>query len=158
MDLLENLIKLPIKLNVLPQRYNLYYFQEQNEFVIYIAQNPIQLQSVNSLSIGYISYSINHISSELTIQFLKSNFTGIGIGYYLILIISYIAIKNKIKKILLDDFSDLAHQNSIYENIGCDYVGEKPEPEMECKPKKIYNKLPLFKKKYLSNNKYFVLS
>ena len=84
--------------------------------------------------------------------------TGIGIGYYLILIISYIAIKNKIKKILLDDFSDFAHQNSIYEKIGCNYVGENPEPEMECEPTKIYKKFPLFKKKYLLNNKFLILS
>ena len=61
MYLLKNLIQLPIKFNILQQGYNLYYSNKQNQYVIYIAQNSIELQYVNSLSIGYISYSIDNI-------------------------------------------------------------------------------------------------
>ena len=134
--------------NILSEQYNLFFYRKNNEYIIYISQSEIDLNNVSNIAIGYITFVIDYDDSELVIQFIKSNIPKVGIGHYLMLIIGYIAKNQDIKKILLDDDSDLAHQDSIYQKVGCEYLDEKPFPEMECYPDVILKKYNEFYKKY----------
>lgn len=140
---------------ILPINYNLFFYRNNNEYMIYIAEVESELNNIENVAIGYISFVIDYDDSELTIQFVKSNVPRVGIGHYLILIIAYIAYNQRIKKILLDDDSDLAHKGSIYQKVGCKYLNEEPYPEMECNPLDILNKYSEFYKKY-KNKGFFI--
>lgn len=134
--------------DILPDNYNLFFYRNNNEYMIYISETEINLNNISTISIGYITFAIDYNDSELIIQFLQSNILRVGIGHYLMLIIGYFADNQHIKKILLDDDSDLAHNDSIYQRVGCRYIEDELSPEMECTPKDILNKYNEFYKKY----------
>ena len=135
-------------MSILPDQYNLFFYKDDNQYIIYISQTEIELSNISNNSIGYVSFIIIYDESELEVLFIKSTIPKVGIGHYLMLIIGYIANNQGIKKILLDDDSDLAHQGSIYQKVGCKYITEEPYPEMECSPKDILEKYTKFYEKY----------
>ena len=99
--------------------------------ILYIYHNQkLILNDISNIAIGYVTFVIDYDDSELVILFIKSNIPRVGIGHYLMLIIGYIAKNQDIKKILLDDDSDLAHKGSIYQKVGCQYINQEPFPEM----------------------------
>ena len=146
------LVTLPSHLmDILPNEYNLFYYKVDNQYLIYISNNVLELQEIKK-SIGYISFVIDYEESELSVLFLLSNLPKRGIGHYLMIIAGYIASNQGIKKVLLEDDSDMAHKGSVYEKLGCEYMNPRPEPEMECKPRVILGKYEQFYDKYV--NKY----
>jgi len=142
-------------MNILPNNYNLFFYRNNNQYAIYISEFETELNNIQNISAGYVTFVIDYDDSELVIQFIKSNIERVGIGHYLLLIIGYIAKNQRIKKILLDDDSDLAHKGSIYQKVGCEYLDEEPYPEMECIPKIILEKYDEFYKKY-KNKGFFI--
>ena len=138
--------------SILPSNYNLFFFRNNNQYAIYISEFETELKNIQNISVGYVTFVIDYDDSELVLQFIKSNIPRVGIGHYLMLILGYIAKNQGIKKILLDDDSDLAHKGSIYQKIGCKYVNEEPYPEMECSPLDILNKYNEFYNKYIKRN------
>ena len=148
-------------IDILPSNYNLFYYKQDNSYIIYIAQNPIPLLEVSANIngvIGFINFAIISKDSEKIIQYMQSNMPKVGIGHYLLLVAARIAKINGIKKILLDDDSDMARQGSVYERIGCKYLNEYPEPEMECEPSVMLDQYKIFKDRYVNTNKFFVNS
>jgi hypothetical protein len=141
--------------NILPDNYNLFFYRNDDQYAIYISEFETELNNIQNIAIGYVTFVIDYDDSELTIQFIESKMPRVGIGHYLMLIIGYLAHTQRIEKILLDDDSDLAHKGSIYHKVGCKYISEEPYPEMECNPLDILNKYDEFYKKY-KNKGFFV--
>lgn len=144
---------LPYELtNILSQNYHLFYYKRgEDEFAIYMAENEIPLKNLDK-SISYINFTINYEEKEATIIDLRTNanYTKLGIAHYLLIIVAYICYNQGINKILLDDDSDFAHKGSVYEKVGCRYINEYPEPEMECSSKTILDKYNKFLEKYVN--------
>lgn len=142
------LLILPTNLSdILSEEYNLFYFKKDNSYAIYISNYQLNIDDLKK-SIGYITFTIDYEDSDLTVQYIQSNMQRVGLGHYLMIIVAYIAHNQNIKKILLDDDSDLAHQGSIYQKLGCEYINPNPNPEMECSPQKILGKFNEFYVKY----------
>ncbi len=148
-------------IDILPPNYKLFYHKQGTSYSIYIAQNPIPVievsKNIDSV-IGFINFAIVPDDSEKIIQYMQSNMPKVGIGHYLLLIAATIAVINSIEKILLDDDSDMARQGSVYERIGCKYLNEYPEPEMECEPSIMLDQYQIFRDRYVNTNKFFVNS
>ena len=148
-------------IDILPPNYKLFYHKQGNSYSIYIAQNPIPVIEVSTnidSVIGFINFAIVPYDSEKIIQYMQSNMPKVGIGHYLLLIAATIAVINSIEKILLDDDSDMARQGSVYERIGCKYLNEYPEPEMECEPSVMLDQYQIFRDRYVNTNKFFINS
>ena len=135
--------------SILPNEYNLYFYRRGDYYMIYISTFEDQLNNAKNTSIGHIKFVIDYDDSELNVQYVESKRKGQGIGHYLMIIIGYICTIYGIRTVTLEDCSKLAHQcNNIYKKLGCTYINEKPESEMECNPLVILNKYDEFYKKY----------
>ena len=139
-------------MSILPNNYNLFFYRDNDSYIIYISETELNLKDISNNAVGYVSFVMDYDDSELTVTFIESKIPRVGIGHYLMLIIGYLANNQRIQKILLDDDSDLAHKGSIYQKIGCKYVNEEPNPEMECSPLDILNKYNEFYNKYVKRN------
>lgn len=138
---------LPKKFKIIQEPTKLYYISSNadNQYAIYLYYKQLSLSNLNE-SFGYLTFSIDYQDKEINIQYLQSRIRGVGIAQYLIFIVAYFAKSKRITKILLDDDSDLAHKNSIYQKVGCKYINNYPEPEMKCNPNVILSKYNNFLK------------
>lgn len=141
---------------ILPETTNLYYIKSiaGDQYALYLNNTKLNIEKLSE-SLGYITFSINYKDKEIDIQYLQTKLRGVGIAQYLIFILAYIAKTQKIKNILLDDDSDQAHNNSIYQKVGCKYINDYPEPEMKCVPATILSKFNNFIKSAKSKGFFF---
>ena len=140
--------------NVLPHGYNIFIHQENTQYILYINDREVPRDAV-SRAIGYISFNIGFAEQEIDIMFVLSTLPKNGIGHYLMFLVAFVGKIFNIDKILLDDDSDLAHRGSLYEKLGCNYINESPNPEMECSASKILLKRGSFETKYMGPGMFF---
>ena len=121
---------------------------EKDSILLFIKVNKdVIQQQVETQKINYPQY-VN----------LNSTHLGKGVGTFLILIYAYMARLYGNFSISLDDDSDMARNNSIYEQLGCKYdVEDSNEPEMTCDPKKIIENFEKFYYKYVNNGVFIKL-
>ena len=115
---------------------------EKDSTLLFIKVNKdVIKQQVESQKINYPEF-VN----------LNSTHLGKGVGTFLILIYAYMVSLYGNCSISLDDDSDMARNNSIYEQLGCKYdVEDSNEPEMTCDPKKVIRNFKKFYYKYVNN-------
>ena len=124
---------------ILPDGYKVYsIFQSTDKtYAIYISKKELDIKDVQRNSIGFVAFALYPSESKLGITWVQSNKKGVGIGHYLMILTAYLATLPKIKKIALEDDSDLAHKGSVYQKVGCTYINEEPYPDMECNTKDV---------------------
>ena len=135
---------------ILPDGYKVYAFFQPTDktYAIYISKKELDIKDVQRNSIGFVAFALYPSESKLGITYIESNKKGVGIGHYLMILTAYLATLPKIKKITLEDDSDLAHKGSLYQKVGCIYINEEPYPDMECNIKDVLNKYEEFITKY----------
>lgn len=163
---LDNFDKRILKkfLNILPKKVKIYYYLKDDDIkkiIFYLGkkqQNLTKKDMDTSLIYGsitgYIRSPEDDESRDCNITGLSTNsqFTGMGIGGFLILLYTHYVKGLGLSTIELDDDSDFARtENSIYVKLGFEYEDQSEganEPEMIGDLKKITEHWSAFKKKY----------
>lgn len=147
-------------LNILPSKYNIFCYNEDDSYVFYIAEEKLKnIEEINSKEIiGNIQCVYDSDEEEMIIAWVSVNgdFMGKGISQFLILLACNIALKIfEINKVILDDDSDNAWKldRNVYIKLGLVYINEEPNPEMEGNIRNIVSKWSRFRLRYTDKDR-----
>ena len=136
--------------NFLPNKYKLFINKEEHQLIFYISEEKLTTPEVTINCLAWLVSIWMEEDNEMTISWITTNtgYRGNGLGSLLIIAATtYYKQKHNVKKIELDDCSDLSFtKDNIYIKLGFEYINSN-EPEMICETSTIIKKWSSFNNK-----------